>query len=93
MPSVVAATLDTCISNAVLSQEMDDGVLNTQRGDLNKFTDVEEKNKGFASGHAAKRKAATVSSRKRKGSCYGEYYEDNADRIGSKVTISSEMLS
>lgn len=92
LPPVVAATLDTYIDNAVLSREMDDGVLGTERGDLNKVKDVEE-NKGFASGHAAERKVATVSSRKRTGSCYGEYYEDNADRIGSKVTVSSARCS
>lgn len=93
LPSVVAATLDTYIGNAVLSRDMDYGILGNERGDHNKSTNVEEKNKDVAFGHATERKKAKGSSRKRKGSCYGEYYEDNADRIGSKVTVSSEMVN
>lgn len=94
LPSVVDAVLDTCIGNAVLSQrDMNNSTLNTQDGTLDKPADVVEKKEGSASERVSKRTAATLSSRKRKGSCYGEYYEDNVDRMGSKVTVSSEMLS
>lgn len=78
LPSVITATLDTYIRNAVLGNEMHDSVLGTQREDLNEFTDA-KKRRASAPGHAAERKAerkaATVSSRKRKGSCYGKYYK------------------
>lgn len=88
LPSVVTATLDTYIHNAVLSKENTEENLNLQREDCT--TANTEKTKALAADRQA---AAMVSSRrrKRKHVCHGEYYyqDTTLDKASKKTPLMS----
>ncbi|KAL4008346.1 hypothetical protein ACER0C_002198 [Sarotherodon galilaeus] len=92
LPTAVSAILDTYISNAVLRQEMDDSDLANGRQCNDPKPTEETAEKGSVSDRATARQTKRLSSRKRKGPCYGGYYEDNSDRVGQKVTVTRGML-
>lgn len=92
LPTAVSAILDTYISNAVLQQEMDDRDLADGRQCNDPKHTEETAEKGSVSDRATERQTKRLSSRKRKGPCYGGYYEDNGERVGQKVTVTRRML-
>lgn len=94
LPTAVSAILDTYISNAVLQQEMDDRDLadGGQCNDPRSQHTEETAEKGSVSDRATERQTKRLSSRKRKGPCYGGHYEDNGERVGQKVTVTRRML-